>query len=106
MVFCQKASGYWNDELYKYLKSKSYTDLKSLQTKDIQAHSYDEKVLLTIVGLRMLMYYFNENKKEWKLVGLKGRNYLKKTLGKSDKEINDLLASIHYELDFSNLHNE
>lgn len=65
---------------------KSYEDVKSQQIHD-KIKNLTEQQLLTVLGIKILIENFADNKSEWKLVAAKGKNFLKKSLSITDSDI-------------------
>jgi hypothetical protein len=55
--------------------------------------------LLTLAGLKLLQTEFAHNKKEWRLVAIKGKSYLKKKLGGiNDNDLDQLINQVEVNL--------
>ena len=96
-VFAQKASGCWSENLFAILKEKNLVELQNLQT-DTYLKTMGIEILLTLVGIKILSIEFKENKKEWKLVVHKARQFLKKTFNKTDAEIDEMIGKVVYDI--------
>jgi hypothetical protein len=83
VVFCQQASGIWNNELIKLLKGVStIQELTQIQTNE-EIKKMKPETILTLVGIKLLKTYFKDNMKEWRFVYAKGVQQLKVALGSS-----------------------
>ena len=95
-VFSQKASGCWSENLFSILKEKNLVELQTLQT-DPDLKTMGSEMLLTLVGIKILSNEYKDNKKEWKLVVHKARQFLKKTFNKTDAEIDEMINKVLYD---------
>ncbi len=83
VVFCQQATGIWNDQVLKLLKgAATVQELKDKQTNR-EIKKMKPEIILTLVGIKMLKTFFKDNIKEWRFVYAKGVQQLKAALGTS-----------------------
>lgn len=57
-----------------------------------------DKLILTLIGIKILREHFKDNQNEWKLVVHKAIVYMKKTMKINEKQVNEMVDKVKYKL--------